>query len=83
MMMALREFVIKDEDFSVLLEAFKPVPYMVIGGVAPRSQQENANAAWVVLGKKMGFDGMSVLPSGKGDKVILAEPVDPAGKDAQ
>ena len=54
-------------DCDALLEAMKPVPYMVVGGVVPRSPQENANAAWAALGKKMGFNYMTVRPiAGKG-----------------
>jgi hypothetical protein len=52
---------------DALLATMKPVPYMVIGGVAPRSQQENANAAWAALGAQMGFDYNTVQPiEGKG-----------------
>jgi hypothetical protein len=54
-------------DCDALLAATKPVAYMVVGGMAPRSQQENANAAWAALGVKMGFDHMTVQPiDGKG-----------------
>jgi len=60
------------EDLDALLNAMKPVPYMIIGGVAPRSQQENANAAWKALGEKMGFDYMTVRPNGKGDRFFTA-----------
>lgn len=53
-------------DMDRILEACKPVPYMVIGGHAPSSQQENANRAWAELGSRMGFDPMTVQPiSGK------------------
>ena len=45
-----------EEDLKELLEACKPVPYMVFGGIAPRSPEQNANDAWERLGKKMGFD---------------------------
>lgn len=63
------------EDCDALLAAMKSVPYMVIGGHAPRSQQENANAAWDALGKKMGFDYMTVQPiDGKGMLFFSAIP---------
>ena len=55
-----REFELSQKQLSDLLKASKPVPYMVVGGVAPRSQQENANDAWAGLGKEMGFDHMTV-----------------------
>lgn len=67
------EFEMSEKDKNELLEACKPVPYMVVGGMAPRSQQENANEAWARLGKKMGFDPMSVKPiSGKGMRFFSA-----------
>src|SRR4051812_17555491 len=54
-------------DCDTLLAAMKPVTAMMIGSHAPRSQQENANEAWAALGKKMGFDHMTVQPiHGKG-----------------
>ena len=56
-----------EADLEAILDACKPVPYMVIGGHAPSSQQDNANAAWARLGQKMGFDSMTVEPvQGKG-----------------
>ena len=50
------------EQLNKILDACKPVPYMVIGGVAQRSPQENANDAWRALGDEMGFDWQSVEP---------------------
>lgn len=49
-------------DYQKIIEACKPVPYIVIGGVTPRSQQENANDAWAELGSRMGFESMTVQP---------------------
>lgn len=51
-----------EEDLQNLLSACKPVTAMLIGGYAPRSPQENANAAWAALGTKMGFDSTTVEP---------------------
>jgi hypothetical protein len=70
-----REYEMTQEDLGKILEACKPVPYMVIGGIEPRSPQENANAAWASLGRKMGFDYMTVKPvPGKSVRVFTAEP---------
>lgn len=69
-----KEFTLTQEQLDTLLDACKPVPYMVIGGIAPRSPQENANAAWATLGLELGFDSMSVRPvNGKGMEVFTAE----------
>src|SRR3990167_9531584 len=66
-----------DEDLKLILDACKPTP--VLFGNNGRSlggyQQENANSAWDKLGKKMGFDYMTVRPiSGKENKFFTAIP---------
>lgn len=72
-----KEFKLTQEQLDILLNACKPVPYMVIGGIAPRSPQENANAAWATLGLELGFDSMSVRPiNGKGMEFFTAEVVE-------
>lgn len=73
-----REFKMSEEQYNTLLEAMKPVPYMIIGGMAPPSQQENANNAWKKLGEEMGFKHMTVKPSGAGALYFTAEEVDDA-----
>jgi len=71
-----KEFTMTKEQCEKLLDACKPVPYMVFGGIEPRSPQENANAAWAELGLELGFDAMSVRPvAGKGMEVFTAEVV--------
>lgn len=72
-----KQFTLNKEQLDRLLEACKPVPAMMIGGVAPRSPQENANAAWCELGRELGFDGMTVKPvKGEGTEVFTAEVVE-------
>lgn len=72
-----KEFKLTQEQLDTLLDACKPVPYMLIGGIAPRSPQENANAAWAKLGLEMGFESMSVRPiNGKGMEFFTAEVVE-------
>jgi hypothetical protein len=71
-----KEYEMTAEQEAKLLEACKPVPYMVIGGMEPRSPQENANDAWCALGRELGFDGMSVEPSSKGQRFFTAVPGD-------
>lgn len=72
-----RRFEMTQADLDELLDACRPVPYMVFGGIPPRSPQENANAAWQSLGARMGFDAMTVeqIP-GADQKCFLAEPVE-------
>lgn len=69
-----REFEMSEEQLARLLEASKPVPYLVIGGVPPASPQQNANAAWQALGRELGFDWTTVRPlSGRGQRAFTAE----------
>ena len=61
-------------DLAELLEACKSVPVM-IGKFALASPQENANRAWATLGKKMGFESLTVEPiNGKGQRCFTAIP---------
>ena len=73
-----KEFEMTLEDLQELLEAMKPRPLLYLSGGIPmgRTQQERANDAWKALGKKMGFDGMTVKPTGKGDRFFSAEVVE-------
>ena len=72
-----REFLVTQEEFDEILEACKPTPLMYLPGGQPMgpSPQENANAAWCSLGRKRGFDGMTVRPTGS-QLCITAEPVE-------
>lgn len=69
-----REYEMTPAQLDRILDACRPVPYMVFGGIEPRSPQENANDAWCDLGREMGFDGMTVQPTGRGDRFFTAEP---------
>lgn len=54
------------DDLEKILDACKPVPAIMLHIGGGMSQQERANAAWAELGKRMGFDHMTVQPvSGK------------------
>lgn len=69
-----REYEMTEQQLIALLDACKPVPYMVIGGYAPSSQQERANASWEILGRQLGFDHMTVKPvPGKSQRFFTAE----------
>jgi predicted TIM-barrel fold metal-dependent hydrolase len=69
-----RDFEMTEEDLKHIISASQPVPYLIFGGREPRSQQENANAAWESLGRRMGFVSMSVRPNGKGQRCFSAIP---------
>ncbi len=64
-----------EEDLTTMLAASQPVRCMQIGSYSPRTPQENANRAWAALGKKMGFDHMTVRPHpSKGNRFFSAVP---------
>lgn len=71
------EYEMSEKDLQEILSACKPTPVifgdngMNLGG----NQQDNANRAWAELGKKMGFDSMTVSPiQGKGNRFFTAIP---------
>ncbi len=68
-----KQFEMTEEDLKIILEASRPVPAIMLQCGMPPSQQENANIAWEALGKKMGFNYMTVEPTSKGDRIFMAE----------
>ena len=48
-----KNFEMSEEQMNKILEASKPIPYIIVGGIGPPSQQEMANSAWEKLGKEM------------------------------
>lgn len=71
-----QEYEMTEGDLATLLEASKPTPAMYLSGGMPMtsSPQENANRAWSELGKRMGFDPMTVRPvPGKSQRFFTAE----------
>lgn len=68
------------EQLARILDACKPVPYIVVGGLEPRSAQDNANFAWEELGAIYGFDYKTVKPTGTGDQFFSAEESPPQFK---
>ena len=72
-----KEFELTQEQLNLLLDASKPTPVIFLSGEKPlfNSPQENANYAWEKLGKELGFDYMTVEPSGKGNRFFSAEVV--------
>lgn len=69
-----RNYEMTQAQLDRLLSAMKPVPYIIVGGHAPISRQESANAAWKVLGDEMGFEYMTARPTGQGERFFSAIP---------
>lgn len=68
-----KRFELSNEDLQRLYDAAKPIPCVAIQCGMPPSQQERANEVWCSIGKSMGFDYMTVQPTGEGDKYFTAE----------
>lgn len=69
-----KEYELTTQQFDKLIEACRPVPAIMLQCGMPSSPQENANRAWCALGKELGFDGMTVEPSRKGQRFFTAMP---------
>lgn len=67
-----KNYEMSEEDLQTILDAGKPVHMMMLQCGLPKSPQENANAAWGRLGEKLGFDHMTVEPTGQGDRFFSA-----------
>ena len=73
-----KEFKLTAEQHNQLIEAAKPVPFIVDwGGRVPPSPQENSKTVWERLGQALGFDFTTVRPvPGKSDYHFSADPVE-------
>lgn len=69
------EYHMSEDDFGGIIEAITKArlsPLIAINCGMPESPQEAANRAWCDLGKRLGFDGMTVEPSPKGSRYFTA-----------
>lgn len=72
-----KEYQMTEVQYQKIMDACRPVPYMVIGGMEPRSPQENANDAWMALATELGFIWDTVRPiPGKSSYFFSAEPME-------
>ena len=71
--MTRKNFEMSHEQLDALMDACKPRPLITLQCGTPASAQELANAAWAALGDEMGFDSMTVQPTGEGERFFSAE----------
>jgi hypothetical protein len=76
-----REYEMTEADLNEIMDACRPVPLIMLQCGMPPTRQERANNAWAALGKRMGFEHMSVRPSGKGNRFFTAVPVVEENRD--
>jgi hypothetical protein len=71
----MKRYRMTDAELKNLLEACKPVPYLVIGGIEPRSPAENAFSAWRDIAVRLGYKVETIESAGTGDDHdFMAEP---------
>jgi len=67
-----------EEQFQRVMAASQPVPMIMLQCGTPRSQQENANAAWQAVALELGCKWDTIAPYiGGGARAITAEPLEP------
>jgi len=69
-----RNFTLTDDQYERLLNASRPVPYMIISGMEPATPQQNANDAWRAFGVELGFDWETVQKVGSDLRTFSAVP---------
>lgn len=76
--MSRQEYEMTRADFDGIIARIaeaQSAPLIALQCGMPTSPQEAANAAWCELGKRMGFDGMTVEPTGRGKFSFTAVPL--------
>ena len=69
-----KQFEMSKEEHTELIKSCQPTPGILVGGVSPRTPQQNANNAWKMLAGKLGFVWDTVKPvSGMSELVFTAE----------
>ena len=74
--MSMEMYRLTDEEFNRLMEASKPVPYMVIGGVEPESPYDKAKRVWLDVASRVHCDIDSIGPANTGNnRDFMAAPL--------
>lgn len=68
----MKHYEMTQADLDKILAACAPVPMIMLQCGPTRSAQERANDAWADLGERMGFDHMTVKPTGEGNRFFTA-----------
>lgn len=71
----MKKYTLTEIEHAELVEACKPVPYMIIGGVAPVSPAEKAMFVWKRVANRVGCDVNTIAPAGDDTREFLGEPV--------
>ena len=75
----MQNYKLTDEELAELMEASKPVPYMVFGGIEPRSPRDNVMDVWRKVAARVNCEVDSIENAGTGDNHdFTAKPLTPA-----
>lgn len=72
----MKRYQLTDQEFEELMDASKPVPYLVFGGVPPDSPREKAERIWRRIAQRVGCKWESIK-AGDSEKEFIAEEVTP------
>lgn len=67
-------YTLQEDEFVELVEASKPVPYLIAGGMSPPSQYDNAMRVWGKVAARVGCKLQTIAP-GTSDRTFYAEPL--------
>lgn len=70
-----QSFEMTQADLDQIVQACRSVPMIMLQCGTLRSPQQNANAAWAELGRRMGFDYLTVRPDDRGLRFFTAVPI--------
>lgn len=72
----MKNYRLTHEELAEIIEASKPVPYMVIGGVEPQSPRDKVMAIWRRVAERVGCDVDSIDKGTTGDlHDFIARPI--------
>jgi len=72
----MKQYTMTDSEYTELMEACKPVPYLIVGGRKPSSPRENAMHVWAKIAARVGCDCNSIAPANTGNNHdFMGEPL--------
>ena len=73
----MKVYELTEEEFKELMNAAKPVPYMIVGGRAPSSPYEMSKAIWYRVAQRVNCDVETIEGVDRNKPLIFrAEPLD-------
>jgi hypothetical protein len=71
----MKQYRMTDEEYKDVMEASQPVPYIVVGGIEPRSSYDRVMPVWRRIAARVGCVVDSIEVAGTGDNHdFMAEP---------